>query len=139
MKQLKFVLQINNISLEYTLVRWVYITRIFSIPSWNLKKEKEKKKVVGALVTLFIFTPCSLKFCEVPYISYVPVLFLCQNFMTPSMIDPKVQQQVMMKPSPSIAEFDYGSTAKVRNQSTYVSIYYYWFGLPLMKYLMQIE
>ncbi|KAH9739240.1 CBFD NFYB HMF domain-containing protein [Citrus sinensis] len=36
-----------------------------------------------------------------------------QNFMTPSMIDPKVQQQVMMKPSPSIAEFDYGSTAKV--------------------------
>lgn len=81
--------------------------------------------MVGALVTLFIFTPCSLKFCEVPYISFVPVLFLCQNFMTPSMMDPKVQQQVMMKPSPSIAEFDYGSTAKVRNQSTYVSIYYY--------------
>ncbi|KAL9424949.1 hypothetical protein AB3S75_031971 [Citrus x aurantiifolia] len=43
---------------------------------------------------------------------HFPGVHVSANFMIPSMIDPKVQQQVMMKPSPSIAEFDYGSTVK---------------------------
>lgn len=75
MKQLKFALQINNISLEYTLVRWVYITRILSIPSWNLKKKK-KKKSGGCPRNIVHFHSLLLK------ILWSSIYFICACFIS---------------------------------------------------------